>query len=962
MLDFIRDLNDDMLWNYGIDPFGEELYHVGVGHDDNPPGRGSGRFGYGTGDNPLQHEESLKARVSQLKKQGVTSGGDIARALGYKSSGELRKALSIENDSRKKALLAGIPDMANKGMSIKDISAKTGYSQTTIRNYLNEKREIQVNKTNKVADALRSQIPAKRYIDVSDGVEQALNCSSTRLATALTQLKNEGYQVHTVKVPQLGNPKQKTTITVLGDKDTKWSEVQNNFDLINSYQDLKVGDGLKKQGLEKPKSIDSSRVYINYTDESKHGGAEKDGLIELRRGLEDISLGESTYSQVRIAVDDKQYMKGMAVYSDKIPEGYDIIYNTNKKYGTPKEKVFKDMQTNADGSINWDNPFGATILPPEKGGQRHYIDENGKDQLSLINKVNDEGKWGEWSKTVSSQILSKQPTPLVKSQLDATYKDKLDEYNEIMALTNPTVQRKLLNAFADECDAATCHLKAKAFNRQGSYAILPVPSLKGDDEYYKKNGIDGEIYAPRFEHGETLALFRHPHAHISEIPIVRVNNKNEEAKNMMGNAPDAVGINAHVAGKLSGADFDGDTVVIIPMKSAKINSAPTLEALKDFDTKDYKFKDENAKGITAAGKQMQMGITTNLIADMSFRDGVTADEMARAIKHSMVVIDSYKHHLDWKQSEIDNDIQGLKDKYQSNPGRKSGGAHTIITRAKSKEWIDDRRAGKVIDPETGKQIGYGVDPRTGEKVYEFTGKTHKVFSPTAKDPKRTIEKKLQEEVPKMLLTDDARTLMSSMDNPHPTELAYANYANRMKALANQARKSVLEIPRLKRDPQAEKDYAPEVKSLNDKLLLAQSNAPRERMAQIAANVRYRDALKSNPTLADDKEHAKRLRGQYLTGARLDYGASKTYINITDKEWEAIQHRAISETRLMEILKNTKDERVRELATPHQAQSIPPNVKSAIRAMGSRANGPTIQEIADQFGISTSAVSGILSGK
>lgn len=962
MLDFIRDLNDDVLLDYIQFPndYVEELIHVGVGHDDDPPGRGSGRFGYGTGENPLQHEESLKARNSQLKKQGM-SETDRAVALGYKSSGELRKALSIENDRRKAAMLVAVPEMIDKGMDVKDISKKLGVSQTTIRNYITNKKNVQANRTNTVADALRDELKTKRYIDVSEGVEHAVNCSRERLGTALKLLDSEGYQIHTVKVPQLGNPTQKTTITVLGDKDTRWSEVANDYSLIQPFQTLFIGDGEQRQGLKKPKSIDSSRVYINYTDESGHGGAEKDGLVELRRGVEDISLGKSSYSQVRIGVDDKYYMKGMAVYSDNVPEGYDIIYNTNKKYGTPKEDVFKPMQTKktSDGKevINWDNPFGASIM---RNGQRNYIDEKGEKQLSVINKVNDEGKWGEWSKTVSSQILSKQPTPLVKSQLDVTYKDKLDEYNEIMSLTNPTVKRKLLYSFAEDCDASACHLKAKAFNRQGSYAILPVPSLAGGEEYYKKNGIDGEIYAPRFEHGEKLALFRHPHASISEIPIVKVNNKNAEAKKMLGNAPDAVGINAHIAEKLSGADFDGDTVVIIPMKSAGINSAPTLEGLKNFNPKDYKFKDPNAKGITAGGKQMQMGITTNLIADMSFRDGVTADEMARAIKHSMVVIDSYKHHLDWKQSEIDNDIQGLKDKYQSNPGRKSGGAHTIITRAGSSTWIDDRKPAQVIDEVTGKQIGYGIDPRTGEKVWEATGKTQKVFSPTKKDPKRSVEKKLQQEVPKMLVTEDARDLMSSRDNPHPTELAYANYANQLKALANTARKSMLEVPRLKKDPQAEKDYAKEVDSLNKKLLIAESNAPRERMAQITANVRYKDALKSNPSLKDDKDHLKRLRGQLLTGARLDYGANKRYIDITDKEWEAIQHRAISETKLTDILKNTKDERIRELATPHQTKVIPPTVKSAIKAMGSKTNGPSIAEIAEQFGVSTSTVSGILS--
>lgn len=35
-----------------------DLLHVGKGHDDNPPGRGSGRYPYGSGERPFQSEET----------------------------------------------------------------------------------------------------------------------------------------------------------------------------------------------------------------------------------------------------------------------------------------------------------------------------------------------------------------------------------------------------------------------------------------------------------------------------------------------------------------------------------------------------------------------------------------------------------------------------------------------------------------------------------------------------------------------------------------------------------------------------------------------------------------------------------------------------------------------------------------------------------------------------------------
>ena len=949
-----------------------ELYlmHHGVAHDEDPPGRGSGRFGFGTGDNPFQRDTSLAANVHKLNKVQGLSIGDTAKALGFKSSVDLRQALSIENDRRKATLLKEVPALSEKGLSRKEIAEKLGISQSSVNNYLNEKRTVQTHRTNNVAEVLRAEVDKKHYIDVGPGVEiqvgdrlskeleKKFNCSTTRLSTAIKQLTDEGYKIHKVNIQQLGNKDQFTTVSVLGDKDSEWKKVANDYSLIKPFEGGIKDDGEYTSVFEKPKSIDSSRVYIRYTDDSGHGGAEKDGVVELRRGVDDISLGKSLYSQVRIGVDDKYYMKGMAVYSDNIPDGYDVVYNTNKKYGTPPEKVYKPMQTNPDGSINWDNPFGANIM--SSNGQSHM--DNG--ELRVINKVNDMGSWGDWSKTVSSQILSKQPTPLVKKQLELTYKEKVDEFNEIMNLTNPTVKRKLLDSYAEDADAAAVKLKAKAFERQSNYAILPVPSLPGGEEYYKKNKIDGEAYAPNFEQGELLALFRHPHASRAEIPIVRVNNKNKEAIAMMGNAPDAIGFNAHIAEKMSGADFDGDSVVVIPLKSANIKAEKQLEGLKGFNTKDYAIKDpkdpdhpeKDPRHISPGRKQREMGITTNLIADMSFQDGVTEDEMTRVIKHSMVVIDSYKHHLDWKQSEKDNRIQELKDKYQG-----GGGVSTIITRAKSDARIPERKLASYVDPVTGKKT-YGVNPNTGEVVWEETGRTKSMYRPTKKDPKRRLEEKVMQEVPKMMLTNDARTLMSSRTNPHPTEVAYAEFANRMKALANRARKESLATERIKRDPEATKKYAPEVARLEEALLLAKSNAPRERMAQAIASVEYKAALKANPDLYGDKDKLKKLRGQCITRARARVGANKKRIEISDREWEAIQNRAISETRLAEILNNADEDKVRALATPRgTTRAISPAIQASIRAMASRPNGPTQAEIAAQLGISTSTVSSVLNG-
>ena len=71
------------------------------------------------------------------------------------------------------------------------------------------------------------------------------------------------------------------------------------------------------------------------------------------------------------------------------------------------------------------------------------------------------------------------------------------------------------------------------------------------------------------------------------------------------------------------------------------------------------------------------------------------------------------------------------------------------------------------------------------------------------------------------------------------EEKYADYANKLKGLANEARKAYLAVKPLKYDPEAKVRYQEEVDALNSKLLIALKNAPKERKAQILANEIYK---------------------------------------------------------------------------------------------------------------------------
>ena len=868
--------------------------------------RRSGRYPWGSGDNPYQHSGDFLSRVEELKKQGL-SEKEIADSFGLTTT-QFRTQKSLAKNERRALEVATAKGLREKGYSLNEIAEKMGYTNdSSIRSLLNESSESNMNQAQKTADFLRKQIDEKGMIDVGTGVERELGISKEKLNQALYILEMEGYPVYGGGVPQVTNPGKQTNIKVICPPGTEHKDIYD-YENVHSLTDYVSHDnGETFDTFVYPKSMDSKRLEICYAED---GGIHKDGVIELRRGVDDLSLGDSHYAQVRILVDDTKYLKGMAIYSDDLPPGVDVRFNTNKKQGTPMGDVLKNIKDDPD------NPFGSLI---KAGGQSYYIDKNGKRQLSLINKRAEEGDWGAWSDKLPSQFLSKQSLHLVKKQLGLAASDKLAEFDEICRLTNPTVKKTLLKSFADDCDAAAIHLQAAALPRQKYQVILPITSMK-----------DNEVYAPNYKNGEQVALIRYPHGGTFEIPIVTVNNKQPEAKRVLGNALDAIGINSRVAERLSGADFDGDTVMVIPTGGkVKITSTSPLKGLEGFDPKtSYPYK-EGMK--TMRNTQTEMGKVSNLITDMTLK-GATQDELARAVRHSMVVIDAEKHKLNYKQSEIDNGIASLKKKYQGHydeDGKYHEGAATLISRAKSETSVLKRKGSPIIDPKTGEQ--------SYKEVYE-----EYVDKKTGKTKVRT------QASTKMAETRDARTLSSG----HPVEEAYADYANQMKSLGNRARKEMLSTGKIAYSASAKAAYQPEVDSLSAKLNVALRNAPKERQAQVIANANVAAKKKDNPDMTNAE--IKKAGQQALTSARVKVGAKREPIKLTDKEWEAIQAGAISENKLKQIINNVNIDELRQRAKPRTTTSLSSAKISKISSMN--ASGYSIAEIAHALGVSTSTVS------
>lgn len=883
------------------------LMHYGVK-------RRSGRYPWGSGDNPYQHGGDFLARVEELQRLGKTEK-QIADEL-HLSTTDLRMQVRVAKHERRALQADRARSLREDGKTLDEIASILGYANdSSVRALLNENTAANKNKAQATAEILKKELAEKGAIDVGTGVERQLGVSTGVLQEALFILETEGYNRYGVGVPQVNDPKKRTITPVISVPEIDQREVYQNLDLVKSVGDYHSTDGGESwDKREYPASIDSSRVKILYGDE---GGALKDGVIEIRRGVADLDLGDSHYAQVRILVDGTHYLKGMAMYSDDMPDGADIVFNTNKHTGTPKMDVLKKIQDDPD------NPFGALI---KANGQSHYIDADGNEKLSAINKLKEEGDWDKMSKNLSSQFLSKQPIQLIKKQLDLTYADAADEFSEICSLNNPTVKRKLLLDFADECDSAAVHLKAAALPRQSTQVILPLNAMK-----------ETEIFAPNYRDGEKVVLIRFPHGGTFEIPELTVNNKNPTAVSVLGkNIRDAVGINPKVAERLSGADFDGDQVVVIPTGGrVKIQSTPALKDLKDFDPKtDYSTEGKTGIRLLAKGAatQRQMGEISNLITDMTLK-GATEPEIARAVKHSMVVIDAAKHKLDYRQSEKDNGIAELKKKYQGFDDETGhhGGASTLLSRRKQDVEVPERQGSGVIDPLTGKVVYKEsgrtyVDPRTGKTVAATT------------------------KVKRILAVDDVR----SMSSGTLQEEAYADYANKMKDLANKARLEYKATPTLKRSASAAKAFEPEVNRLMAALKVAQLNAPLEREAQRIANARVKAKVQANNIT--DKDEISKIRRAAISDARNSTGASgkRTRITISDGEWTAIQSGAISDTTLSEILRYAEPKTVRERATPRRTTQLSDARISRIKAMAN--SGHTNAEIAEALGISTSAVS------
>ena len=105
----------------------------------------------------------------------------------------------------------------------------------------------------------------------------------------------------------------------------------------------------------------------------------------------------------------------------------------------------------------------------------------------------------------------------------------------------------------------------------------------------------------------------------------------------------------------------------------------------------------------------------------------------------------------------------------------------------------------------------------------------------------------------------------------------------------------------------------------------------------------------------NKKEIKKISQMAINDARIAVGANGkgSKIQITDKEWSAIQSGAISSSKLTDILRYTDADALKKRAMPKLTTQLSTAKINKIKAMN--RSGYSLSEIAESLGVSTTTV-------
>ena len=248
--------------------------------------RHSGRYPWGSGGNVTgTRSATFLDALAELRSKGMTES-EIAKGWGITTT-QLRQINSIEKNKLKQDNIREAVKLKDKGWSNVAIGEKMGIPESSVRNLLKSSIKEDGDILTSTANNLREEVNKGGFIDIGTGVENHLGISSTKLGTAVAVLKSEGYVVHKVQVDQLGT-NQKTTIKVLCPPGTRYPDVVTQMELIRLPFNRSTDSGRTWNKTGPPLNVSSKRIQVAYKED---GGAEADGVLYVRPGVKDLSLG-----------------------------------------------------------------------------------------------------------------------------------------------------------------------------------------------------------------------------------------------------------------------------------------------------------------------------------------------------------------------------------------------------------------------------------------------------------------------------------------------------------------------------------------------------------------------------------------------------------------------------------------------------------------------------------------------
>jgi len=181
--------------------------------------RKSGRYPWGSGANPNQRSRSFLDITNELKKSGMSESA-IAKSFSTDEHpftvADLRALKSRATNLQKQEQIRQAQRLRDKGMGNSAIARQMGINESSVRSLLEPGRQDKLDVLKSTADMLKRQVDEKGFIDVGANVERDLplglegepgariGISADKFKTALSMLREEGYEVHDLYMPQVG--------------------------------------------------------------------------------------------------------------------------------------------------------------------------------------------------------------------------------------------------------------------------------------------------------------------------------------------------------------------------------------------------------------------------------------------------------------------------------------------------------------------------------------------------------------------------------------------------------------------------------------------------------------------------------------------------------------------------------------------------------------------------------------